>query len=103
VVLVLSKAFISKKYPMEELQLLLEWRRSGSPAVLLPVFHGVDCDEVGRKAAEYELATDQRKQQWAKDLKEVSRITGARPDQVTVAAMRLPAKDTTIGLDPRSF
>jgi hypothetical protein len=83
VVLVLSKEFISKRYPMEELRLLLEWRRQGSPAVLLPVFHSVDCEEVGRRAAEYEAATsDPHKQQWAKDLKEVLGITGARADQV---------------------
>jgi hypothetical protein len=83
VVLVLSEAFVSTPYPMEELQLLLEWRRQGSPTVLLPVFYGAECEEVGRRIVEYQAQTESRlKQQWAEDLREVSSITGARLNQV---------------------
>ena len=88
VVIVLSKEFISKPYPMEELQMLLERRRQGSTAVLLPVFYDVTWEEVSQKAEQYTNAWWQRstKQQWAADLGELAAISGIRLDQVQTAA-----------------
>jgi hypothetical protein len=54
VVVVLSSAFIRKKYPMEELQLLLEWQRRGSQAVLLPVFHQLNYQELSKTVERYQ-------------------------------------------------
>jgi hypothetical protein len=46
VVVVLSKEFISKPYPMKELQqLLLHWRDRGHKALLLPVCYNISREE----------------------------------------------------------
>jgi hypothetical protein len=90
VVLILSQEFISKKYPMEELQLLLEWRRAeGSKMKLLPVFYAINYETLGEKVKEYKSAAagssaEQllRRQQWVEDLQGLQGITGLRKDQV---------------------
>jgi hypothetical protein len=90
VVLVLSKAFIGKRYPMEELQLLLEWRRQGSEAKLLPVFYDITWEVIDSSVKEYKRTASSeadshkaaQKRQWAQDLEELEGITGIRPDQV---------------------
>jgi hypothetical protein len=85
VVLVLSKEFISKPYPMQELQLLLHWRAHGSVAQLLPVYHGITYEEVGSTIAQYQETQEGTIEwQWAKDLSLLCNITGARTDQVRV-------------------
>jgi hypothetical protein len=84
VVVVLSEAFISKKHPMQELHLLLDWRTKGSPALLYPVLHGIDHEALDKKAREYKA--DPKKQRWAEDLRAISSITGTRPEQVITAA-----------------
>jgi hypothetical protein len=53
VVVVLSKEYISTQYPMEELQLLLHWRKQGSKAKLLPVFFDLDYDGLSKTAGHY--------------------------------------------------
>jgi hypothetical protein len=92
VVVVLSKEFISKKYPMEELQLLLHWRdaaeknaqdaaqdtaqeRGVVSAKLLPVFYDMSYEELGKQVAVYQKAAagqmpqqELRKQIWAADV-----------------------------------
>jgi hypothetical protein len=101
VVVVLSKEFISKPYPMEELQLLLEWQRQGSPAVLLPVYHGIAYEGVINQAAEYqEAGKGTRQRQWAKDLSLLANITSFRADQVPLGT-RLDTDDdwlTNVGM-----
>jgi hypothetical protein len=97
VVVWLSNEFISKPYPMEELHLLLEWQRQGSPAKLLPVFYGLTYNVLKEKIDEYKVSAfgtqeQQRTQpwakdveelrQWLKDLEELLTITGHRKDQV---------------------
>jgi hypothetical protein len=78
VVVVLSKEFISKPYPMEELHLLLHWQQLGSPAKVLPVFYDISYEQLGARAALYKRAAAGEmtlveglwaKEQWAKDLK----------------------------------
>jgi hypothetical protein len=88
VVLLLSKAFISKKYPMEELHLLLEWQRQGSPAKLLPVFYDVTHKDLCAKILELKAAAwitaEERllRKQWVDDLEGLLGITGIQKDQV---------------------
>jgi hypothetical protein len=89
-VLLLSKDFIRKQYPMEELQLLLRWREQGSKAKLLPVFYDLSIEELLACVADYKKgASDdttqqqqQRRQQWVTDLEELAGITGFRKEQV---------------------
>ena len=98
VVLLLSQEFISRRYPMEELQLLLEWRRQGSKAHLLPVYYSLTYDDLGtaiekygREARESSEAEQLPKTQWVKDLERLQGITGIRMDQVLLgAAVLLP-------------
>jgi hypothetical protein len=106
VVVVVSKEFISKPYPMEELQLLLHWQSQGSPAVMLPVFYHISLEQLGQNIAVYKLAaagkrtplqrawakeqwskdfkmpTPQQLGQWAEDLGRLHGTTGVREDQV---------------------
>jgi hypothetical protein len=56
VVVVLSTEFITKPYPMEELQLLMERHRQGSEAVLLPVFLTASYEDIGDKGRQYSEA-----------------------------------------------
>jgi hypothetical protein len=96
VVVVLTKHFISKKYPMEELHLLLERDRQGTRATLLPFFYGISTEDLGAKVEEYLKApTDDEEQQlklqWAKDLTALGGITGPRPDQVLACVLSLCA------------
>jgi hypothetical protein len=56
VVVVLSKEFISKRYPMEELQLLLKWRRQGSKVQLLPVFLDITYKDLNNQLKLYKTA-----------------------------------------------
>jgi hypothetical protein len=75
VVLVMSKEFVSAPLPMGELHLLLERRKQGSRTQLLPVFYDISRLKVAEAVVEYEAATcDELKQQWARDLKELSSI-----------------------------
>jgi hypothetical protein len=77
VVLVLSEAFISRPYPMAELQLLLD-RRQQHPsceALLVPCFFGVEWKDVDAKANEYETKSGNEQceaqwRQWARYLVE---------------------------------
>jgi hypothetical protein len=104
VVLMLSEEFISKKYPMEELQLLLEWRwqdkaglklrKQGTRAELVPVFYDLTYQDLSqtiaehnRKAAQGTEEDQQRMRQWVKDLKKLQGITGLRQDQVLQHAL----------------
>jgi hypothetical protein len=85
VVVILSTHFIRKKYPMEELHLLLERDRqaSGTRAKVLPVFYDITPGDLKETYKEYAAAAgDDLKQQWARNLKILARITGIRPDQV---------------------
>jgi hypothetical protein len=83
VVVVLSQEFTSKQYPMEELQLVLQWQQQGSAAKLLPVFHGITYEEVISIIKQYQQALEGSLEvQWAKDLSLLCDITGARSDQV---------------------
>jgi hypothetical protein len=89
VVLLLSKEFVSKPYPMEELQLLLGWKRQGSPAKLLPVFYNLTCKDLYTIIARYKAEAAQgsafehvQKKQWVEDLEGLLGITGLRNDQV---------------------
>jgi hypothetical protein len=86
-VLILSEDFISKKYPMEELQLLLARNRQG--VKLMPVFYDVLWENLSAKADRYKIEAGEAgtedpalKLQWYHDLQELKRITGFRPDQV---------------------
>jgi hypothetical protein len=103
-VVVLSKEFISKRYPMEELQLLLHWQRQGSSAVLLPVLYDMSYEELGAQITLYkqaatgkvkplkdlwakqhwskDLPTQQQLMQWVEDLGKVAGITGFQEKQV---------------------
>jgi hypothetical protein len=116
VVLVLSKEFISKPYPMEELQLLLQWREVAqeagtSSAKLLPVLYHMSCDELVAQAEVYsraaagkmleeELRTMSPKWaghtdklgQWAEDLVHLGGIAGLRKDQVGKFLCSCPLK-----------
>jgi hypothetical protein len=98
-VIVLSKEFISKKYPMEELRLLLKRRADSGvdrPNVrLMPAFYGVAWEDVDKKAKLYRNPTDEMVTntdpairalwpQWARDLDTLKRITGCRKDQVRI-------------------
>jgi hypothetical protein len=82
-VLVLSSAFIVTPDRMEELHLLLERRRQGSKAELLPVLYDIPRIRVVEAVAEYNAAAgDQLKQQWAKDLEGLLTITAMPKNQV---------------------
>ena len=87
VVLLLCEDFVSTQYPMEELHLLLEWRRKGSPAKLLPIFHNITFPALKTKAAKYRAAVGTAEghrhvEQWARDLAELTGSVGFRRDQV---------------------
>jgi hypothetical protein len=112
VVVVLSKEFISKKYPMEELRLLLHWREAataqGSGSAKLLLLYHMTYEELGaqaevyRRAAAGEMAAELHREQWAgnmeklgqwaedleklgqwaEDLEKLGGITGFRKDQV---------------------
>jgi hypothetical protein len=88
VVVVLSEAFVSKPYPMEELELLLRWQEAGSKAVLLPVLYDLRYEELVAKVGRYRAAADgapeeqQLRQRWADSLDRLQHITGMRKDQV---------------------
>jgi hypothetical protein len=97
VVLILSKEFVSKKYPMEELQLLMAWQKEGSPARLLPVLYHITFEELNEKVEEYKAALlsgggvegDEqcRLEQWVQDLTDLQRHTAFRKDQVPLPTM----------------
>jgi hypothetical protein len=108
VVLILSKDFVRKQYPMEELQLLLEWRKQGSKATLLPVFLNLTWGQLNSTAKAYkagnvemlkqnqppaaavecslkwddEAKDEDQRRHWGGMLAELCRITGTRRDQV---------------------
>jgi hypothetical protein len=88
VVLWLSRDFISKRYPMEELHLLLHWRQQGSKVALLPVLHDLTYQNLLSVTAEYKAAhassSEEQvlRKQWGKDLEELGGITALRKDQV---------------------
>jgi hypothetical protein len=50
-VVVLSKAFFAKPFPRAELDALANKEISGERKVLLPIWHGVDREEVARHSA----------------------------------------------------
>jgi hypothetical protein len=97
VVVVLSKDFIRKKYPMEELHLLVE-RRSRNVR-LLPVFYDISFDDLSNKIKQYENTFSRDKQQWARDLSKLKVITGNRPDQVHACLIHF-APNERVGLSP---
>jgi hypothetical protein len=88
VVVVLSEAFVSKPYPMEELELQLRWKEAGSKAVLLPVLFDLTYEQLQEKVGQYRRAageTRERQQllrQWAAILGKLEHITALRKDQV---------------------
>jgi hypothetical protein len=83
VVLIISQEFVSKRYPMEELRLLLAWRGQGSKGVLLPVLYDLTYQDLLNMIAEYNKeaaaasSSEEQalKRQWARDLGELAGIT----------------------------
>jgi hypothetical protein len=118
VILILSKEFISKPYPMEELHMLLHWQRQGSPVKLLPVFYSISPEGITAQIDKYQAAAGwggrlrnlwgnttgsqceqqwaadlQGLQQWVTDLEKLGGITGVRSDQVgRIALLRAACK-----------
>jgi hypothetical protein len=99
VVLVLSKEFISKQCAMEELQLLLHYRKMGSTVKVLPVYYDLNMEELVEDKKLYRMAmTDaaaggallktmswaqdlNHLPQWLKNLEELGGITSFHPDR----------------------
>jgi hypothetical protein len=77
VVVLLSKAFISSSYSMEQLQLLLEGHRQGSGAKLVPVCFGISAADVALQAHQYRQAGGNL-QQRAAALEEVQGLLNAQ-------------------------
>jgi hypothetical protein len=76
--LVLSKEFVTKRYPMEELQKLLEHRRKGSDVRIVPVFYPLDYAGVSDVKEGYKTkldSTSKLQPQWLEDLETLLRAT----------------------------
>jgi hypothetical protein len=75
VLLVLSEEFMSARYPMEELQLLLERRQKSlvpCKAVLVPLFYGATLDDVNQKVQAYSAADVKLLDKWKQQLAKVA-------------------------------
>jgi hypothetical protein len=89
-VLILSKEFVRKRYPMQELRILLQrWEAEG--VALVPVLYGVTLEQLKdiRRAYDQERWCVAEKKPahavldgWAGDLQRLLRCTMIRPDQV---------------------
>ena len=95
VVLVLSSDFVRKRYPMEELALLLKRKRQEQGFRLLPVLYGITYEQCrslpeGYHSEDWVLKGDKPGenilQQWAAAVKELLDITAVRQDQVLFTA-----------------
>jgi hypothetical protein len=89
-ILIISKDFVRKKYPMQELHILLRrWQDGGAP--LVPVLYGVTVEQLGDIQRQYgegawgaagEKPASAVLARWAEDLQLLQRCTMIRPDQV---------------------
>ena len=90
---VLSTDFVRKRYPMEELALLLKRKREDQGFRLLPVLYGITYEQCtslpqGYHTDEWGLKggkpADDILQGWAAAVEELLNITAVREDQVLI-------------------
>jgi hypothetical protein len=82
VVLVMSREFFTRKWPLEA-ELLLRWWRAGLTARLLPVCYNMGPQEMGVCIAACQRAAGGMSvQQWEGDIEALARITGVCKDEV---------------------
>jgi hypothetical protein len=83
VVLIISKEYVSSRSSMEELHLLLEGQRQGSPVRLLPVLYNITPGHLEAMRQVYTASDVLWQQQGASDMQDLVAITAIREDQVS--------------------
>jgi hypothetical protein len=88
VVLIISKEYVNRRRPMQELHQVLEAQRQGCPVRLLPVLYNITPRLLETWSKEYAVSEVLWQQQGASDIQELMAITAICGDQVSMQQLR---------------